>query len=203
MKQHHQVQQQGMEYQPINQKYFIHEKEKIRHDPFAESLEEYFSFFRKRTIYHFLLCISNKYKRVIVMFFIGLMIPSIILQAEYIEVDVNDGVGNFTMNDTWDPPISIYMFSKSDQLLLDIQLELNDKLIQEFTIQEQLIIHTQYIIKSEKPYTFSKLILNTSTAVRLMAQFDFVPASYLIITVVMLVISLLYSILTYARQRQL
>ncbi|CAD8123824.1 unnamed protein product [Paramecium sonneborni] len=193
MKQH-QVQLQGMEFQPINQKYFLHEKEKIRHDPFSESLEQYFFLFRKRTIYHFLLCISNKYKRVIALFFIALMIPSIILQAEYIEVDVNDGVGNFTMNDTWDPPISIYMFSKSDQLLLDIQLELNDKSIQEFTIQEQLIIHTQYIIKSEKPYTFT---------VRLMAQFDFVPASYLIITVVMFVISLLYSVLTYARQRQL
>ncbi|CAD8208305.1 unnamed protein product [Paramecium pentaurelia] len=182
MKQH-QVQLSGMEFQPINQKYFLHEKEKLRHDPFADSLEKYFSLFKRRTICHFLLSV----------FFIGLMIPSIILQAEYIEVDVDEGVGEFQMKDTWDPPISIYMFSKSDDLLLDVQLYLNDEPIEEFTIQEQLIINTQYIIKSEKPQTFT---------VRLMAQFDFVPESYLIITVVMLVISLLYSILTYARYRQ-
>ncbi|CAK66400.1 unnamed protein product (macronuclear) [Paramecium tetraurelia] len=192
MKQH-QVQISGLEFQPINQKYFLHEREKLRHDPFADSLEEYFSLFKRRTICHFLLS----------AFFIGLMIPSIILQAEYIEVDVNKGVGEFEMKDTWDPPISIYMFSKSDDLLIDVQLYLDGKPIQEFTIQEQLIIDTQYIIRSEKPQSFSKLIFNIRAAVRLMAQFNFVPASYLIIIVVMLVISLLYSILTYARYRQL
>lgn len=40
-------------------------------------------------------------------------------------------------------------------------------------------------------------------AVRLMAQFDYVPTSYLIIMVVMLVLSLLYLILQYARHRTL
>ncbi|CAD8113178.1 unnamed protein product [Paramecium primaurelia] len=150
----------------------------------------------------FLAVYFEQVKRLIAVFFIGLMIPSIILQAEYIEVDVDEGVGEFQMKDTWDPPISIYMFSKSDDLLLDVQLYLNDEPIEEFTIQEKLIINTQYIIKSEKPQTFSKLIFNIRTAVRLMSQFDFVPASYLIITVVMLVISLLYSIVTYARYRQ-
>ncbi|CAD8197873.1 unnamed protein product [Paramecium octaurelia] len=185
MKQH-QVQISGMEFQPINSKYFLHEREKLRHDPFADSLEKYFSLFKRRTICHFLLLIA--------VFFIGLMIPSIILQAEYIEVDVVEGVGEFEMKDTWDPPISIYMFSKSDDLLIDVQLYLDGKPIEEFTIQEQLLIDTQYSIRSEKPQSFT---------VRLMAQFDFVPASYLIIIVVMLAISLLYSILTYARYRQL
>ncbi|CAK65090.1 unnamed protein product (macronuclear) [Paramecium tetraurelia] len=104
------------------------------------------------------------------------------------------GVGEFEMKDTWDPPISIYMFSRSDDLLIDVQLYLDGKVIEEFTIQERLVIDTRYMIKSEKPQSFT---------VRLMAQFDFVPASYLIIIVAMLVISLLYSILTYARYRQL
>ncbi|CAD8210551.1 unnamed protein product [Paramecium octaurelia] len=192
MKQH-QVQLSGMEFRPIDQKYFLHEREKLRHDPFADSLEEYFSLFKRRTICHFLLSV----------FFIGLMIPSIILQAEYIEVDVVEGVGEFEMKDTWDPPISIYMFSKSDDLLIDVKLFLDGKAIEEFTIQDRLLIDTRYIIKSEKSQSFSKIIFNMRAAVRLMAQFDFVPASYLIIIVAMLVISLLYSILTYARYRQL
>lgn len=40
-------------------------------------------------------------------------------------------------------------------------------------------------------------------AVRLMAQFSFVPTSYLIIVVLMLVLSLMYLIFQYARYRTL
>ncbi|CAD8194311.1 unnamed protein product [Paramecium octaurelia] len=179
----HQGQIEG-EFQPIKQKYFLHEKEQMKKDPFVESLQEYFQIFRRRIILHILLS----------FFFLALMIPSILLQADFIEIEVSDRGGIIKMEETWDPPISIQMFSKSDILLLDVQLYLDGKEIEEFTIYECLYINTQYNLTSNTNYSFT---------VRLMAQFDFVPTSYLIIIVVMLVISLLYSILTYARYNKL
>ncbi|CAD8207982.1 unnamed protein product [Paramecium pentaurelia] len=166
----------GNEFQPIKQKYFLHEKEQIRQDPFVESLQEYFQIFRRP------------------FFFLALIIPSIILQADFIELDVSERGGIFKMEQTWDPPISIQMFSKIDILLLDVQLFLDGKEIEEFTIYEHLYMNTQYNLTSNTNYSFT---------VRLMAQFDFVPTSYLIIIVVMLVISLLYSIITYTRYKKL
>ncbi|CAD8207206.1 unnamed protein product [Paramecium octaurelia] len=174
----------GGEFQPIKQKYFLHEKEHLKQDPFVESLQEYFQIFRRRIILHILLS----------FFFLALMIPSIVLQADYIELDVSERGGIFTMEQTWDPPISVQMFSKTDILLLDVQLSLDGEEIEEFTIYERLYINTQYNLTSNTNYSFT---------VRLMAQFDFVPTSYLIIVVVMLVISLLYSILTYTRYKKL
>ncbi|CAD8111841.1 unnamed protein product [Paramecium primaurelia] len=182
-----------IEFKPIKQKYFLHEKEQLKQDPFVESLQEYFQIFRRRIILHLLLCIL-KSQQLIAFFFLALMIPSIILQADYIELDVSEKGGIFTMEQTWDPPISIQMFSKTDILLLDVQLSLNGKEIEEFTIYERLYMNTQYNLTSNTNYSFT---------VRLMAQFDFVPTSYLIIIVVMLVISLLYSILTYTRYKKL
>ncbi|CAD8109644.1 unnamed protein product [Paramecium primaurelia] len=191
MKEHQGVM--GNEFQPIKQKYFLHEKEQIRQDPFVESLQEYFQIFRRRIILHILLCILQT-QQLIAFFFLALIIPSIILQADFIELDVSERGGIFKMEQTWDPPISIQMFSKIDILLLDVQLFLDGKEIEEFTIYEHLYMNTQYNLTSNTNYSFT---------VRLMAQFDFVPTSYLIIIVVMLVISLLYSILTYTRYKKL
>ncbi|CAK63775.1 unnamed protein product (macronuclear) [Paramecium tetraurelia] len=155
----------GVEFQPIKQKYFLHEKEHSRQDPFVESLQEYFQIFRRRIILHILLC-TLKTQQLIAFFFLALMIPSIVLQADYIELDVSQKGGIFTMEQTWDPPISVQMFSKTDILLLDVQLSLDGEEIEEFTIYERLYINTQYNLTSNTNYSFT---------VRLMAQFDFVP----------------------------
>ncbi|CAD8205025.1 unnamed protein product [Paramecium pentaurelia] len=114
------------EFKPIKQKYFLHEKEQLKQDPFVQTF-----------------------------FFLALMIPSIILQADYIELDVSEKGGIFTMEQTWDPPISIQMFSKTDILLLDVQLSLNGKEIEEFTIYERLYMNTQYNLTSNTNYSFS------------------------------------------------
>ncbi|CAK91124.1 unnamed protein product (macronuclear) [Paramecium tetraurelia] len=147
----------GGEFQPIKQKYFLHEKEQMRKDPFVESLQEYFYIFRRRIILHILLCILIA-QQLIAFFFLALMIPSIILQADFIEIDVSDRGGIIKMEQTWNPPISIQMFSKSDILLLDVQLYLDGKQIEEFTIYERLYINTQYNLTSNTNYSFSNLI---------------------------------------------
>ncbi|CAD8112233.1 unnamed protein product [Paramecium sonneborni] len=133
------------EFQPIKQKYFLHEKVQLKQDPFVESLQEYFQIFRRRIILHIFLS----------FFFLALIIPSIILQADYIELDVSKNGTKFRMEQTWDPPISIYVFSKTDILLLDVQLFLDEKEITEFTIYERLYINTQYNLTSNTTYSFS------------------------------------------------
>ncbi|CAD8120280.1 unnamed protein product [Paramecium sonneborni] len=133
------------EFQPIKQKYFLHEKEQEKQHPFVESLQEYFQIFRRRIILQIFLS----------FFFLALIIPSIILQADYIELDVSKNGATFQMEQTWDPPISIQVFSKTDILLLDVQLSLDGKEITEFTIYERLDINTEYNLASNTTYSFS------------------------------------------------
>ncbi|CAD8205363.1 unnamed protein product [Paramecium octaurelia] len=158
----------------MKQKYLIHERD-IQQDSFAASIDQYFKRTKKR-IYGFTLTS---------LFFLILLIPSIVLQQESQEVVVfPEKGGSFTVKDQLDPPISLEIISSESYLLLDVQLYLDGHEIEQFTIDKKMNTNSTHKITSNKSFKISKNLM----------MFSYVPRSYLIIQTIMVVLSLLYLI---------
>ncbi|CAD8082320.1 unnamed protein product [Paramecium primaurelia] len=166
----------------MKQKYLIYERD-MQQDSFTTSIDQYFKRTQKR-IYGFTL--SS-------LFFLILLIPSIVLQQESQEVVVlPEQGGQFTVKDQLNPPISLEIISSESYLLLDVQLYLDGHTIEQFTIEQKMNSNSTHKITSNKSFKISKNLM--MVAVRLNSQFSYVPRSYLIIQTIMLVLSLLYLI---------
>ncbi|CAD8083550.1 unnamed protein product [Paramecium primaurelia] len=166
----------------IRQKYLINERD-IQQDAFTTSIDQYFKRSQKR-IYGFTLTS---------LFFLILLIPSIVLQQDSQEVVVfPQKGGQFTVKEQLDPPISLEIISSDSYLLSDVQLYLDGHTIEQFTIEQKMNTNSTHKITSNKSFKISINLM--MVAVRLISQFSFVPKSYLIIQTIMVVLSLLYLI---------
>ncbi|CAK57468.1 unnamed protein product (macronuclear) [Paramecium tetraurelia] len=174
----------------IKQKYLINERD-IQQDAFSNSINIYFKRTKKR-IYGFTL-ISIIQFVIEGLFFLLLLIPSIVLQQDSQEVVVfPQKGGQFTVKEQLDPPISLEIVSSDSYLLSDVQLYLDGQTIEQFTIEKKLNTNSTHKITSNKSFKISINLM--MVAVRLISQFSFVPRSYLIIQTIMVVLSLLYLI---------
>ncbi|CAD8117277.1 unnamed protein product [Paramecium sonneborni] len=174
----------------IKQKYFVCDRESIQ-DPFANSIDQYFKRSKKR-IYGFAFAS---------LFFLLLLIPSIILQQDLLELIVQPSEGvKFIVKKTLDSPITVEIVSANSYSLSDIQLYLDGHIIEHFTIMQELISNSTHTITSNQSFQFSINLM--IVAVRLMSQFTYIPASYLIVQIVMLVLSFLYLIQEIIRKKK-
>ncbi|CAD8202843.1 unnamed protein product [Paramecium octaurelia] len=174
----------------IKQKYLINERD-IQQDAFSHSISIYFKRTKKR-IYGFTLTSIIQFL-IEGLFFVLLLIPSIVLQQDSLEVVVYPQKGGqFTVKEQLDPPISLEIVSSDSYLLSDVQLYLDGQTIEQFTIEKKLNTNSTYKIASNKSFKISINLM--MVAVRLISQFSFVPRSYLIIQAIMVVLSLLYLI---------
>ncbi|KAM3142315.1 hypothetical protein pb186bvf_005485 [Paramecium bursaria] len=164
------------QFRPIPSKYFLADMD----TQLDICVEGYFIRIRKRLI-GFLLSTS---------LFLILLIMSATIENNQIITNIP---GNFTMRETWEPPISISI-EPQNQLILEYDIHLNEIPIDHLQIDFALITNMTYNIHSNMDQNMTGV---------LQPQLYLIPQSYLIIQIAMLIISILFLVIEIIKYKKL